>query len=163
MRKVGEMLVKNTCSILLGSMLVSIFVQLLFQCLLPIYWGCSRKEHSDRMFCIVFFGRWCAQDSRHMQLAIDGQRCGGSNHHRHVRRNTTVVVSSRVSERVFDFCCCCCCCCFWWFVDRCVFDVLPNGAGLSLIEKANEYTVDDIRAATGCTFAVSDGLKSMEE
>jgi hypothetical protein len=46
--KVGEMLVKNTCSILLGSMLVSIFVQLLFQCLLPIYWGCSRKEHSDR-------------------------------------------------------------------------------------------------------------------
>ena len=72
-----------------------------------------------------------------------------------------MVVSSRVSERVFDFCCCCCC--FWWFVDRCVFDVLPNGAGLSLIEKANEYTVDDIRAATGCTFAVSDDLKSMEE
>ena len=28
MRKVGRMLVKNTCSILLGSMLVSIFVQL---------------------------------------------------------------------------------------------------------------------------------------
>ena len=109
-RKVGRMLVKNTCSILLGSMLVSIFVQLLFQCLLPIYWGCSRKEHSDRIFCIVFFGRWCAQDFRHMQLAIDGQRCGGSYYHRHVRRSTTVVVSMKQGclNLFFIFCCCCC-------------------------------------------------------
>jgi acyl CoA:acetate/3-ketoacid CoA transferase beta subunit len=40
---------------------------------------------------------------------------------------------------------------------------LPNGKGLELIEKANDYSVDDIKTATGCDFIVSDHLKSMEE
>ncbi len=47
--------------------------------------------------------------------------------------------------------------------DMCVMDVLPNGNGLELIEIADDFTVDDVVAATGCTFTVSESLKSMEE
>jgi len=43
-----------------------------------------------------------------------------------------------------------------------VFDVLPNAAGLELIEKADSVSVDEIRAATGCEFKVAADLKSME-
>jgi 3-oxoacid CoA-transferase len=47
--------------------------------------------------------------------------------------------------------------------DLCVFDVLPNGKGLHLIEMANHVSVEDVKASTGCDFTVSDELKSMEE
>ena len=51
--------------------------------------------------------------------------------------------------------------------DMCVFDCdkkgLKNG-GLTLVEIAAGTTVDDVRAATGCSFDVVDGdIPVMEE
>jgi 3-oxoacid CoA-transferase subunit B len=39
--------------------------------------------------------------------------------------------------------------------DLCVFDVLPGGAGLELIELAPDVTVDEIREKTGAGFGVA--------
>jgi 3-oxoacid CoA-transferase subunit B len=46
--------------------------------------------------------------------------------------------------------------------DLCVFDVLPEGAGLLLLETAPGVPVDEIRGKTEAAFAVSPNLKSME-
>jgi 3-oxoacid CoA-transferase subunit B len=45
--------------------------------------------------------------------------------------------------------------------DHCVFDVLPAGAGLHLIELAPDTTVDEIRAKTGTTFTVASDLRTI--
>jgi 3-oxoacid CoA-transferase subunit B len=45
--------------------------------------------------------------------------------------------------------------------DLCVFDVLPDGAGLSLIELAPEATVEEIGEKTEARFAVSPELRTM--
>ena len=42
--------------------------------------------------------------------------------------------------------------------DMAVFDILPNGEGLHLVEIAETSNVEEIRAATGCDFKVSDNL-----
>ncbi len=42
--------------------------------------------------------------------------------------------------------------------DLCVFDVLPQGAGLRLLEVAPDVTVDEIREKTGAAFTVADSL-----
>ena len=47
--------------------------------------------------------------------------------------------------------------------DMCVLDVMPNGAGLKLVEIADNVSVDDVQAATGASFTVCENLKSMEE
>lgn len=39
-----------------------------------------------------------------------------------------------------------------------VFDVLPNGAGLLLVEVAEGATVDEVRSKTGCAFKIADNL-----
>jgi 3-oxoacid CoA-transferase subunit B len=46
--------------------------------------------------------------------------------------------------------------------DLCVFDVLPDGAGLSLIELAPGVTVDEVREKTGASFAIADDLRTIE-
>jgi 3-oxoacid CoA-transferase subunit B len=45
--------------------------------------------------------------------------------------------------------------------DLAVLDVQPHGHGLLLVETAPEVTVDEVRAATGCTFHVSPHLEIM--
>ena len=47
--------------------------------------------------------------------------------------------------------------------DMCVLDVMPNGAGLKLVEIADNVSVDDVQASTGASFTVCENLKSMEE
>ena len=42
-----------------------------------------------------------------------------------------------------------------------VFDVLPNGAGLRLIEIAPGVSLEDLRAATAAEFEVADNLIEM--
>ena len=41
--------------------------------------------------------------------------------------------------------------------DLCVFDVLPEGAGLRLIELAPDVTVEEIEEKTGAAFEVGSG------
>ena len=43
----------------------------------------------------------------------------------------------------------------------CVFDVCKQGGGLSMIEIAEGFGVDDVRAATGAAFSVADDLRPM--
>jgi 3-oxoacid CoA-transferase subunit B len=45
--------------------------------------------------------------------------------------------------------------------DLCVLDVLPDGAGLSLVELAPGVTVDELRDKTEAAFAVADDLRVM--
>ena len=45
--------------------------------------------------------------------------------------------------------------------DLCVFDVLPGGAGLELIELADGVTVGEIREKTEAAFTVSEQLKTL--
>jgi 3-oxoacid CoA-transferase subunit B len=45
--------------------------------------------------------------------------------------------------------------------DLCVFDVLPNGAGLQLVELAPDTTVEEIREKTEAAFAVADEPATM--
>jgi 3-oxoacid CoA-transferase subunit B len=46
--------------------------------------------------------------------------------------------------------------------DLCVFDVLPNGAGLELVELASGVTVDEVRAKTEAAFLVASTPRSMD-
>jgi 3-oxoacid CoA-transferase subunit B len=46
--------------------------------------------------------------------------------------------------------------------DLCVFDVLPNGAGLELVELAPGVTVDEVRAKTEAAFLVASTPRSMD-
>jgi 3-oxoacid CoA-transferase subunit B len=46
--------------------------------------------------------------------------------------------------------------------DLCVLDVLPDGAGLRLIELAPDVTVDEVREKTGAAFVVADDLHTIE-
>ena len=46
--------------------------------------------------------------------------------------------------------------------DMCVFDVSANGSGFELVEISDEYSVDDVKKATGAPFKISKDLKSME-
>jgi len=46
--------------------------------------------------------------------------------------------------------------------EKAVFDVLPDGQGLVLLEVAPGLSVDDIRAVTEADFTVSDNLKEIE-
>lgn len=46
--------------------------------------------------------------------------------------------------------------------DLCVFDVLPQGEGLLLVETAPGVGVEEIRHRTGCDFTVADGLAVMD-
>uniref|UniRef100_A0A914ICG0 Succinyl-CoA:3-ketoacid-coenzyme A transferase n=1 Tax=Globodera rostochiensis TaxID=31243 RepID=A0A914ICG0_GLORO len=43
-----------------------------------------------------------------------------------------------------------------------VFDVSPT-EGLTLIELHQDYNVDDVKKATGCTFKISNGLRAMKQ
>jgi 3-oxoacid CoA-transferase subunit B len=45
--------------------------------------------------------------------------------------------------------------------DLCVLDVLPNGAGLQLVELAPDTTVDEVREKTAATFGVAPEIPSM--
>jgi 3-oxoacid CoA-transferase subunit B len=45
--------------------------------------------------------------------------------------------------------------------DLCVLDVLPGGAGLSLVELAPEVTVDEVRDKTEAAFTVADDIRVM--
>jgi 3-oxoacid CoA-transferase subunit B len=45
--------------------------------------------------------------------------------------------------------------------DLCVFDVLPSGAGLELVEIAAETTVDEVQEATEAAFVVSPELRTI--
>ncbi len=45
--------------------------------------------------------------------------------------------------------------------DLCVFDVLPNGAGLQLVELAPETTVEEVREKTEATFVAADEPATM--
>jgi 3-oxoacid CoA-transferase subunit B len=45
--------------------------------------------------------------------------------------------------------------------DLCVFDVLPNGAGLQLVELAPDTTVHEVREKTAATFAAAAEIGSM--
>jgi 3-oxoacid CoA-transferase subunit B len=46
--------------------------------------------------------------------------------------------------------------------DLCVFDVLPGGAGLELIERAPGVETEEIRAKTDASFRVASTLRSMD-
>jgi 3-oxoacid CoA-transferase subunit B len=46
--------------------------------------------------------------------------------------------------------------------DLCVLDVLPDGAGLQLVELAPGTTVDDVREKTEAAFAVSPELQTID-
>ena len=46
--------------------------------------------------------------------------------------------------------------------DLCVFDVLPDGAGLELSELAPGVAVDEVRAKTEAAFRVSESLRTMD-
>ena len=46
--------------------------------------------------------------------------------------------------------------------ERAVFDVCPNQTGLTLMEVAPGWTVEQIQASTGCNFRVADTLEVME-
>jgi 3-oxoacid CoA-transferase subunit B len=46
--------------------------------------------------------------------------------------------------------------------DLCVFDVLPHGGGLSLVELAPDVTVDEVRDKTEATFEVASDLHAIE-
>jgi 3-oxoacid CoA-transferase subunit B len=46
--------------------------------------------------------------------------------------------------------------------DLCVFDVLPGGGGLRLIETASGVSVDEVRQKTGCEFSVAEPLAVMD-
>jgi 3-oxoacid CoA-transferase subunit B len=46
--------------------------------------------------------------------------------------------------------------------DLCVFDVLPNGAGLSLVELAADVTVDEVRDKTDATFEIASDLHAID-
>ncbi len=46
--------------------------------------------------------------------------------------------------------------------DLCVFDVLPGGEGLDLVETAPGVDVEEVRAKTKAAFRVSPKLKAME-
>jgi len=46
--------------------------------------------------------------------------------------------------------------------DLCVFDITP-GVGMTLIELAESVTVDQVKAATECSFTVSPKLCPMQQ
>jgi 3-oxoacid CoA-transferase subunit B len=46
--------------------------------------------------------------------------------------------------------------------DLCVFDVLPDGAGLELKELAPGVSVDEIRAKTDAAFRIASPLLAMD-
>ena len=46
--------------------------------------------------------------------------------------------------------------------DLCVFDVLPEGAGLTLVETAPGMTVEEIRRSTGCEFSTAEEISVMD-
>jgi 3-oxoacid CoA-transferase subunit B len=46
--------------------------------------------------------------------------------------------------------------------DLCVFDVLPDGGGLSLVELAPDVSVDEVREKTEAAFAVAGDLRAMD-
>lgn len=45
--------------------------------------------------------------------------------------------------------------------EKAVFDVDPND-GLTLVEIADNLTLDELRSCTGCTFKVSSDLKTIK-
>jgi 3-oxoacid CoA-transferase len=47
--------------------------------------------------------------------------------------------------------------------EKAVFDVLPNGAGLCLLEHAPDETVESVRKATAANFTVADDVKVMQQ
>jgi 3-oxoacid CoA-transferase subunit B len=46
--------------------------------------------------------------------------------------------------------------------DLCVFDVLPAGAGLELVELAPGVTAEEVRGKTEAAFLVSPSVRSMD-
>ena len=44
--------------------------------------------------------------------------------------------------------------------DLCVFDVKPDGAGLELIELADDVTLEEVAARTEASYTVAEGLKA---
>jgi acyl CoA:acetate/3-ketoacid CoA transferase beta subunit len=46
--------------------------------------------------------------------------------------------------------------------DHCVFDVLPEGQGLVLVELAPGVSVEDVRSKTGATFRPAPSIRSMD-
>jgi 3-oxoacid CoA-transferase B subunit len=46
--------------------------------------------------------------------------------------------------------------------DLCVFDVLPAGRGLSLVETAPGVEVEEIRRKTGCDFSAAEAISVMD-
>jgi 3-oxoacid CoA-transferase B subunit len=46
--------------------------------------------------------------------------------------------------------------------DLCVFDVLPGGGGLVLVETAPGATVEEIRSKTGCDFSTAESISVMD-
>ena len=46
--------------------------------------------------------------------------------------------------------------------DLCVFDVLPDGGGLVLVETAPGATVEEIRSKTGCDFSTAETISVMD-
>ncbi len=47
--------------------------------------------------------------------------------------------------------------------EKAVFDVLPDGNGLRLLELGEGETVESVRAATGCAFEVAEPLIPMRQ
>jgi len=46
--------------------------------------------------------------------------------------------------------------------DLCVFDVLPDGRGLSLVERAPGVEIEEIRSKTGCDFSAAETISVMD-
>lgn len=47
--------------------------------------------------------------------------------------------------------------------DRCVFDCNNQDGGLTLVEIASGFTVEDIKNCTGCSFKIADEILSMDD
>jgi 3-oxoacid CoA-transferase subunit B len=82
------------------------------------------------------------------RLVVTMEHTARSGEHKILRRCTLPFTGRRCVHRIIT--------------DLCVFDVLPAGAGLELVELAPGVGTDEVRAKTGAAFREAGSIRAMD-